>query len=317
MKRIIGFLVCVSVSLVMLFSGNTAYAAELEENERIHEEIVALYEERARLSANWAENESRINEIDNLVAELGVTKATEEDLAKLYNFKGRVAVLGECYGTNVTQERYVTNYNGTMVELQIIRVVPEGAYGEMYHSDVTEEKEISIANAVSNVFFKCVVPAGLSSVPVIGTSISAVITGAQILSELNAELNCTTMKASAYFDYTAISSEVWIYVKNVGSTDATQILCYNGNEIFYEGRYICKGLEFEGNTPQTTRYESVKSGYVKSTNYDNCDNKAKSNFFNYKNYNTTFNPDEHVFQINVTMNNTNHIITFYKVGFPM
>ena len=318
MKKSVKIITSLVLALAMVLSVNTVYAADVDENKRVHDRIEELYAERARLTVNWAENESRINEIDDLVAELGVTNATEEDLAKIYNnSKARVTVVGECYGTNVTQERYVTNYNGSSMELQIIRVVPEGAYGEMYHSAVTEEKKISSVDAASNVFFECVVPAGVGFTPTIGTSLSLVITGAQMLSQMNKELNCKTLQASSYYDYTATSSEVWVYVKHAGSTDANQKLCYNGNIVYYEGRYISKGLLFEGNTPKFTRYEDVINGYVKSPNYDNCANIAKKNFFYYSNYKTSFNPEEHVSLIKVTMNNQVYRIIFNKTGFPM
>lgn len=302
----------------MLLGTKIVYAADVVVNESVHNRIVALYAEREELAVNWEENESRINKIDELVEELGVTDATEEDLAKICGTNNsRVTVLGAFYGTKVTQERYVTNYNGKMMELQIIRVVPAGAYGNMYHSAITEEKKISTSNAAANVFFKCVVPAGLSFVPEIGIPLSIVVTGAQVLSQMNAELNCTTLETNAYYDYTATSSETWIYVKNQGSTDDAQKLCYNGNSIYYEGRYICKGLSFQGTAPQLTRYEDVITGYVKSPNYDSCENKAMKNFFNYTNSGTSFNPDEHVLQVNITMNNTVYNILFTKTGFSM
>ena len=321
MKKSIVFVTCITILMVFLFGSNTVYAANIDENENTHERIEELYAERARLSVNLQANKSRINEIDKLVAELGVTPATEEDLAKIYsNNKSRVAILGECYGTDVTQERYVTNLYGKMMELQIIRVVPDannGVNGELYHSAITDAKVISAEKAVSNIIFKCVVPTGLGFVPVIGDSLNIIITGAQLLSQINAEFNCTVMKTSVYYEYTAASSETWIYVKPAGVADSYQKLCYNGNEIIYEGRYICKGIAENGNSSPFSRYEKVIGGAVKSPNYSNCKEVAKKNFFYYTNYNTTFNPDEHVHQIDIIMNDTTYNIFFYKVGFPM
>ncbi len=146
--------ICVIVLGGMYFP-KTVQAQEQLESENNHERIEALYEERAQLSTDWEANRERIEEIDALVLELGATPATAEDLAKISNGRTRMNNLSAFLGTIVTSKRYTTNYNGQVLEVQVIWVVDDGTKrGELYETKLLAQRNISKTQGAINVFFE-------------------------------------------------------------------------------------------------------------------------------------------------------------------
>lgn len=308
--------ICVIVLGGMCFP-KTVQAQEQSESENNHERIEALYEERAQLSTDWEANRERIEEIDSLVLELGVTLATSEDLAKISNNKARMNNLSAFLGTIVTSERYTTNYNGQMLEVQVIRVVDDGTQrSELQISDSTATRVISNSEAVGDIFFKHILPTGLSHIPVVGDAFGTVLETVDIIEAINEEFSCNVTQVESIMMYTATSSEEWIYIKYAGSADSYQVLCYEGNRIDYNGTCVCVGTETDinGNGTVFDPYMRSVTGYMQSENYKD-NSLAIKNFYFYKNYGTAFDYSQHLYSLSVVMLGTQYNFTFIPVAF--
>lgn len=317
MKKLFSVFGIFVIVLSGIYFPKTIQAQEQLESEGNHEKIEALYEERARLSTDWEANKERIDEIDALVLELGVTPATSEDLAKISNTKSRMGNISAFYGTIVTSERYKTNYNGQMLEVQVIRVVDDGTErGLLYDSATVSDKIISKTEATINIFFKNILPTGLSHIPVVGGAFGLIFDTVDIIDAINEEYNCNVTRAKATIVYTATSSEEWIYIKHAGSTDSYQVLCYEGNRIDYNAVFLCvdTDTDINGNGTNFDPYMDSVTGFVQSENYKD-NSHAIRNFYFYKNYGTAFDYSQHIRRLSVVMMGTQYDFNFIPVAF--
>lgn len=304
MKKLINSLLMV-ILLCSCLPATDIYAEDRNSEEVVvdmfaYEKMKALYKERAILTKDWHTNEKRILEIDYEIQMLGAREISiNELLGKLRADSVPYVDVIETDNIRWSSVRVNTNYNGQMLELQIIRACPIGVTSPLYGSTMEIKGTGTFADAASKNFLSVAVSSAAEAIPKVGGILSGMLTVKDAISTLM-DGNVTTVNDfDCTYQYYLTSDEVFVFVKFQGSTDKYQEFCYKGNNVDFWCQYGVTRVVVDGMDSKPVHDSESITGYVQSTDYENCENAAAKNFFNYKLYGQSFKLDHYIYKVEV------------------
>lgn len=253
-----------------------------------YEQIEMLYALRSQMAVDYEKNESEIEKIDNELEALGVKTISEEALIKKLNANSPMPIWEIVPSDTVRWDEVRTNtvYNGTMLQLQIVRGVPISDTGELVKSDLTAEK-VAYFN-FGQVFKKAFILSAKCAagfIPGFGGALSVGFTFYDIFNEIIDGLETTTTIENVTLSYTAnlVADEIYVFVKYQGAVDlGNQILSYIGNKIQVAvGVSIPKPIMVDGRLFADVSQSKVNSE-VTSESYEEHMSVACKNFWDYE-----------------------------------
>ncbi len=264
-----------------------------EDEEVVSEEtlelINELYSERRALALDYEENQSKIEQLDKKIEQLGVVTLSDEEveekskiLLKTDDGTGnsqRVTV-SSAKDTQWTSVRQNTMYNGKEYQLQIIRGIAKNANSTLVGEDYSDSKYSYGFVAGSKNVLKLVISNGISAA---GDIAAAGVTFYDVFSEFVSGMKPTSNIEGAKCTYnTSFSVEVvYIFVKYKGALDEDQVICYMGNIVTAETLVAtASGITVDGKYIPKVKSETY-AYKVKSEGYDLSSSYACEAFYNY------------------------------------
>lgn len=181
MKKLISGLLMV-ILLCSCLPATGIYAEDRNSKEVVvdmftYEKMKELYKERAILIKDWHTNEKRILEIDYEIQMLGAREISiNELLGKLRADSVPYVDVIETDNIRWSSVRVNTNYNGQMLELQIIRACPIGVTSPLYGSTMEIKGTGTFADAASKNFLSVAVSSAAEAIPKVGGILSGMLT---------------------------------------------------------------------------------------------------------------------------------------------
>lgn len=262
-----------------------------------------LHEERLRLMDYYENNKSQIEAIDEELEKRGEEVISEEELHnKILNSnrnQGKdVPSLaydpGYVSGVRWTSKRYNQVYAGQVYEIQeILGESTDSETSKLCKTETKTSQKTGSFKAGSTTIWKftaqSLVTAILdSAAPGFGTGISLFT----LLSSY--DKNITTSSSLKYICLSYIVSiyvnEKFVFVKRLGESDNSQILCYVGNNIRSSVTVVYPRYTYSnGVVVEVQNSSKTYAGNNLNENYKSLGNEAAKNFYNYKNNNKSFN----------------------------
>ena len=201
---------------------------------------------------------------------------------------------GYVSGVRWTSKRYTQVYAGQVYEIQeILGELTDSETSKLCKTETKTSQKTGNFKAGSTTIWKftaqSLVTAILdSAAPGFGTGISLFT----LLSSY--DKNITTSSSLKYICLSYIVSiyvnEKFVFVKRLGESDNSQILCYVGNNIRSSVTVVYPRYTYSnGVVVEVQNSSKTYAGNNLNENYKSPGNEAAKNFYNYKNNNKSFN----------------------------
>ena len=258
------------------------------DQERI-ERIDELYAIRAKLALDYTANQEMIEKIDTQLAHLGVEEITYQDLITKFgrNISPNVSVTSTST-TNWTSTRVLTSYYGKMYELQIITGTPKDPVNSSLVADYSISLKETYGGAAGAIAVLKVVASSISGhIPVLGDGLTANHTLYDVLTSYFDGISPTTVVSGSTASYgiSMLAHERYVFVKEQGKSDSTQICAFIGNHVEWTvGVTLPIRLDKDGDGDLDTAtiqfsYDDTMTGPGYSSYYE----IATRNFYNHSN----------------------------------
>lgn len=297
-KRILALV----TTMVVLVNSCFVFANE-GENNTIPENmgIEELYQRRLELALDYDGNREEIDEIDETLEQYGVEEISEEELReKIINSDMNISKDGPMpayvpTGSGViwTSRRYYVTYAGITYEAQEIigqSSESENALQGLYNKTINKSGNYNAGTtmALKGVFTSI---AGFVMDSVVeGVSLGISLFQLMVDEVSNISLSSNIKNYQSTYTINLVSNEKFVFIKRLGESDSSQILCYVGNNVLSaNGVTYIADIYTNGVITKPGLKTKYYEGNVTSLNYNSSGLEAAQNYYKYDYYHTSFN----------------------------